>query len=58
MREDNRFDQYLSARAISIELPPATERYGGFLASADVDWADEQSVVDYLVGYARMLAGR
>ena len=24
MREDNRFDQYLSARAISIELPPAS----------------------------------
>jgi len=46
------------ARTVAVELPAATERYREFVASAEVDWADEQSVVDYLVGYARMLAGR
>ena len=38
-------------------LPSATERYQQFVASADVDWSDESSVVEYLVGYARVLAG-
>jgi pimeloyl-ACP methyl ester carboxylesterase len=38
-------------------LPPATERYLRFLASAAVDWSDEGSVIEYLVGYTRMLAG-
>lgn len=38
-------------------LPPATQRYREFLATADVSWSDEESVVEYLVGYARMLAG-
>jgi pimeloyl-ACP methyl ester carboxylesterase len=38
-------------------LPPATERYLQFVADADVDWSDDSSVVDYLVGYARVLAG-
>jgi pimeloyl-ACP methyl ester carboxylesterase len=38
-------------------LPPATERFRQFLATAEVDWADRDSVVDYLVGYSRMLAG-
>jgi pimeloyl-ACP methyl ester carboxylesterase len=38
-------------------LPPATERYLQFLASAEVDWSDEESVIEYLVGYARVLAG-
>ena len=46
------------ATQVAVELPAATERYREFVASADVDWADEQSVVDYLVGYARVLAGR
>jgi pimeloyl-ACP methyl ester carboxylesterase len=39
------------------ELPPATEAYLHFLATADVDWSDRDSVIDYLVGYSRMLAG-
>jgi pimeloyl-ACP methyl ester carboxylesterase len=43
---------------VAAELPPATQPYRAFVASAEVDWADEQSVVDYLVGYARVLAGR
>jgi pimeloyl-ACP methyl ester carboxylesterase len=38
-------------------LPGATERYRQFWESATVDWEDEQSVLDYLVGYARMLSG-
>jgi pimeloyl-ACP methyl ester carboxylesterase len=38
-------------------LPSATERFNGFLASAEVDWSDQASVIEYLVGYERMLAG-
>jgi pimeloyl-ACP methyl ester carboxylesterase len=38
-------------------LPPPTERYGRFLAAAEVDWSDEASVIEYLVAYARTLAG-
>ena len=38
-------------------LPSATERFGGFLASAQVDWSDQGSVLEYLVAYQRMLAG-
>lgn len=38
-------------------LPPPTQRFNGFLASADVDWSSQESVIEYLVGYARMLAG-
>jgi pimeloyl-ACP methyl ester carboxylesterase len=38
-------------------LPPPTEPYQRFLATAEVDWSDRDSAVEYLVGYARMLAG-
>jgi pimeloyl-ACP methyl ester carboxylesterase len=38
-------------------LPPATERYQRFVTSATVDWSDERSAVEYLVEYARLLAG-
>jgi pimeloyl-ACP methyl ester carboxylesterase len=38
-------------------LPSATERFSGFLASAEVDWSDHESVIEYLVSYERMLAG-
>jgi pimeloyl-ACP methyl ester carboxylesterase len=38
-------------------LPAPTERFGRFLATAEVDWSDQDSVVDYVVGYAEMLAG-
>src|SRR6266487_1903473 len=38
-------------------LPSATERFGGFLVSGEVDWSDRASVVEYLVAYERMLAG-
>jgi pimeloyl-ACP methyl ester carboxylesterase len=38
-------------------LPPATERYQQFLTTATVDWSDKRSVIEYLVDYARVLAG-
>ena len=38
-------------------LPSATERYQRFVTSATVDWSDERSVIEYLVDYARLLAG-
>lgn len=38
-------------------LPPETERYRQFLATAEVDWSDRDSVVDYLAGYSQLLAG-
>ncbi len=38
-------------------LPSAREAYQRFVTSATVDWSDERSVVEYLVGYARVLAG-
>jgi pimeloyl-ACP methyl ester carboxylesterase len=38
-------------------LPSATERFNSFLASVEVDWSDQESVIEYLVGYERMLAG-
>ena len=39
------------------DLPPATERFRRFLTTAKVDWADERSVIEYLVDYSRALAG-
>jgi len=38
-------------------LPPPTKAFGEFLATAEVNWSDTESVIDYLVGYSRMLAG-
>lgn len=38
-------------------LPSATERYGRFLATAEVDWSDQETVIEYLVDYSRVLAG-
>ena len=38
-------------------LPPPTERFGEFVATATVDWTSPSSVVEYLVGYSRLLAG-
>lgn len=39
------------------ELPPPTEEFGRFVSTAGVDWSDTASVIDYLVGYERVLAG-
>jgi len=38
-------------------LPPVTQRYREFFETTDVDWGDRDSVVDYLVGYSKTLAG-
>jgi pimeloyl-ACP methyl ester carboxylesterase len=38
-------------------LPPPTEDFGRFLATAQVDWSDAASVIEHLVDYSRMLAG-
>lgn len=42
------------AKPLGRPLPPATVRYRDFLASAEVDWSDQTSVIDYLI---RMLVG-
>jgi pimeloyl-ACP methyl ester carboxylesterase len=39
------------------DLPPPTARFGRFVATARVDWSNPDSVVDFLVAYARVLAG-
>ena len=39
------------------ELQPPTDEFGRFVSTAAVDWSDAESVIDYLVGYSRMLAG-
>ena len=38
-------------------LPPPTEEFGRFVAAAEVDWSDPESVIEYLVGYSRVLNG-
>ena len=38
-------------------LPPPTAAFAQFVRSATVDWSDADSAVDYLVAYARVLAG-
>jgi len=38
-------------------LPPPTEEFSRFVSRAMVDWSDVESVIEYLVGYARVLAG-
>ncbi|MFJ6086748.1 alpha/beta fold hydrolase [Streptomyces sp. NPDC092369] len=39
------------------ELPPPTAEFMNFVSTAQADWADSESVIDYLVDYARVLAG-
>ncbi len=45
------------ATATGRSLPGPTEEFGNFVATARVDWSDDDSVVEYMVGYQRMLAG-
>jgi pimeloyl-ACP methyl ester carboxylesterase len=45
------------ATAGERSLPSPTERFDEFLASAEVDWSERRSVIEYFVGYQRMLAG-
>jgi pimeloyl-ACP methyl ester carboxylesterase len=39
------------------ELPPPTEDFTRFVTTAEVDWSDSESVIEYLVNYSRVLAG-
>jgi pimeloyl-ACP methyl ester carboxylesterase len=45
------------ATATGRSLPGPTEEFGNFVATARVDWSDDDSVVEYMVGYQRLLAG-
>jgi pimeloyl-ACP methyl ester carboxylesterase len=38
-------------------LPPPAEEFLRFVSTAQADWSDPDSVTDYLVDYARVLAG-
>jgi pimeloyl-ACP methyl ester carboxylesterase len=40
------------------DLPGSTEGFGRFVTTATVDWSDAGSVIEYLVDYSRVLAGR
>ena len=46
-----------SALPADRELPPPTEEFSRFASTAHVDWSDAESVIEYLVGYSRVLAG-
>jgi pimeloyl-ACP methyl ester carboxylesterase len=39
------------------ELPPPSDEFARFVATAKVDWSDAESVIDHLVAYSRGLAG-
>jgi pimeloyl-ACP methyl ester carboxylesterase len=45
------------ALPIDRDLPGPTEAFGRFVSTAEADWSDAGSVIDYLVDYARVLAG-
>ncbi|GLV87447.1 acetyltransferase [Streptomyces lavendulae subsp. lavendulae] len=61
----DRADRVLSLVLISTsravpggrELPPPTGEFMRFVSSAEADWSDTASVIDYLVEYARVLSG-
>jgi pimeloyl-ACP methyl ester carboxylesterase len=38
-------------------LPPPTAAFGRFVTTAEVDWSDPESVIEYLVDYSRVLSG-
>jgi pimeloyl-ACP methyl ester carboxylesterase len=42
---------------VDRDLPPPTGEFGRFVAEVEVDWSDRESVIEYLVGYSRLLAG-
>ena len=39
------------------QLPPPTEDFVRFVSTAAVDWSDAESVIEYFVAYARVVAG-
>jgi pimeloyl-ACP methyl ester carboxylesterase len=42
---------------VDRDLPGPSDAFGRFVSTAQVDWSDRDGVVDYLVGYWRVLAG-
>jgi pimeloyl-ACP methyl ester carboxylesterase len=58
-------DRVLSLVAISTSpavpvdrgLPPPTREFSRFVAEAAVDWSNHESVIEYLAGFCRLLAG-
>jgi pimeloyl-ACP methyl ester carboxylesterase len=42
----------------ACELPPPTEEFARFLTTAQVDWSDATSVIEYLLAYARARRGQ
>jgi pimeloyl-ACP methyl ester carboxylesterase len=46
-----------AAVPLDRRLPPPTESFARFVASACVDWSDPESVIDYLAEYSRALSG-
>jgi pimeloyl-ACP methyl ester carboxylesterase len=38
-------------------LPPPTEAFTRYVTTAELDWSDAESVIEYLVDYSRLLAG-
>jgi pimeloyl-ACP methyl ester carboxylesterase len=46
-----------AALPVGRQLPPPTAEFGRFVSTAQVTWSDIDSVIDYLVGYSRVLAG-
>ncbi|HZV50940.1 MAG TPA: alpha/beta hydrolase [Candidatus Dormibacteraeota bacterium] len=47
-----------AAVPVGRKLPPPTEELGRFVSTAAPNWSDVDSVIDYLVAYSRVLAGR
>jgi len=45
------------ALSVGRELPPPTEDFMRFATTAEVDWSDSESVIEYLVDYSRVLTG-
>ena len=42
---------------VDRDLPPPTDDFRRFASNVEVDWSDRASVTEYLVAYARVLAG-
>jgi pimeloyl-ACP methyl ester carboxylesterase len=38
-------------------LPGPTDAFGEFLSTDSIDWTDRDSIIDYMAGYVRVLAG-
>ncbi len=45
------------ATAGDRKLPPPTEAFSRYVTTAEVDWSDPASVVEYQLGYSRVLNG-